>query len=116
MNDKYIYVIVYTYQKNIHVIKQMVNLIIDFDLLDLNNKTSIITFYNTYRKYENLTPQSDAQFALNKLSNSPFAPFYDVALTPIQRCELQQIIEEEADDWTKFCDTLTLKQLQFVGW
>ena len=83
----------------------------------LNNSTTTqgyIDFYNSHRSAP-FTPQSDAQFALDKL-NLPFYRQSSFQLTPQQQNKLLEIAAGTESRWDSYCTTLTIGQLKVVGW
>ena len=91
----------------------------DADKTELEN---LVHKYNTQRPSCNMTPKTDAMFALQKLGRLKVIqnPFIDVkfALTDEQETLLHSIIQNscENDTWDKYVNILTLEQHNIVGW
>ena len=86
------------------------------NFIDCENQIQFTLYFNTHRARENRTPVDDAQFALGKLKHSPFATD-DVRLTVVQEQRLRDVMADwGSKSWNEYCDILTPKQIQFVGW
>jgi len=75
-----------------------------------------VDYYNTHRATEGCTPQSDAQFALNKLNPVTTSR----RLTAQQRTDLQSLIDghpvKNRIGWDAYCHILSPGQIEHVGW
>lgn len=85
------------------------------NFIDCENQVHFALYFNTHRAREGRTPVDDAQFALGKLKHSPFATT-DVRLTVVQEQRLRDVMAGCSKCWNEYCDILTPKQIQFVGW
>ena len=77
---------------------------------------SFFTTYGWKRANSGLTPASDAEFALLKLrpTNRFITP--SLLLRPDQIGDLWMVIDQQPTTWESYCNALTLKQIQFIGW
>ena len=77
------------------------------NLEDCNTKSEFSLYFETYNDY---SPKNYCRLALRKLPN----------LTNQQKDDLTDIINDlidvETNGWKAYCNTLSINQINYVGW
>lgn len=88
---------------------------ISLTLSECRDKDELVCFF---QEHNDMNPRVYVRLALRKLrpSNMFISERHDLHLTPGQKMTLQDILDRPDLDWESYCECLTSKQIQCVGW
>jgi len=81
--------------------------------LDCTDQDDYAVYFNTHRRAEGCTPESDASFAFNKLTRDSYWLSDQLRLSAVQEERLMDVCGET---WDEYCSVLSAAQIAFVGW